>query len=554
MKFYAAILIAVFAIFIYNSIVYRKRERQKLKEKIKNNWGSVPQREYEYEELKKITFYFQSSKQDKFFVDDITWNDLDMDSIFMLLNNTYSSAGEEYLYKILRIPEFDKDELKKREALTAYFMEHEEDALRLQEIFAGLGRTRSISLLEFIHRLNDVEKRNNLRHIICDVLFLASVVLLFAMPLVGIISFFVMLIINIGTYYNEKASIESYFTCFKYLADMTNCADAIVKSDIEGIAEYKEGLKQNLQKLSKIRKGISMISLNGNNGSIGEIIMEYVRMIFHVDIMSFNSMMDVTLKNIDTVDEMFETFGRLETGMAIASFRLSMPYYCVPEFETKKELDIQEMYHPMISEPVANDLTEAQSVLITGSNASGKSTFLKTVAINAILAQSIHTCTAKAYKTCFFRVYTSMALRDDLMSKESYFIVEIKSLKRIMDAVNDETPILCFVDEVLRGTNTVERIAASFYILDTLRQTNALCFAATHDIELTNILENAYSNYHFTEDVKEDDVLFSYKIMKGRATSRNAIKLLNIIGFDKEIVGNAEKMANRFIKEGIWEL
>lgn len=553
-RYYFLIVIIVFAIFIYNSIVFRKRERQKLRERIRKNWGRVPEREYEYEEFRKITYYFENNKKENFFIDDITWNDLDMDSIFMLLNNTYSSVGEEYLYKTLRIPEFDKKELLKREKLITYFQENEEEVFKLQEIFARLGRTKSISLSEFIHRLNDVEKHGNLKHVIMDVFFAAAAAMLFIQPVAGIIAFFGMLFVNIGTYYKEKASIESYFVCFKYLADMINCTDAVIQSDVEGIREYSDILRGDLDKLSKIKKGIFLLSMNGNSGSIGEIVMEYVRMIFHVDIIKFNSMLDTTIKNIDTIDELFDVLGRVEAGMAAASFRNSMPYYCTPQFCGSKELDIHEVFHPMISEPVANDLVENRSVLITGSNASGKSTFLKTIAINAILAQTVHTCTAKSYKTCFYRIFTSMALRDDLMSNESYFIVEIKSLKRIMDAINDETPVLCFVDEVLRGTNTVERIAASSYILNTLRQKNALCFAATHDIELTNILEEYYSNYHFTEEVKDDDVLFSYKLLKGRATSRNAIKLLNVIGFDKEIVKNAEKMAEQFIDKGVWEL
>ena len=85
-----------------------------------------------------------------------------------------------------------------------------------------------------------------------------------------------------------------------------------------------------------------------------------------------------------------------------------------------------------------------------------------------------------------------------------------------MDKSKGDYPILCFVDEVLRGTNTLERIAASSRILATLAKENALCFAATHDIELTYILENYYSNYHFREKVEGNQVLFDYKLYKGR--------------------------------------
>ena len=148
---------------------------------------------------------------------------------------------------------------------------------------------------------------------------------------------------------------------------------------------------------------------------------------------------------------------------------------------------------------------------------------------------------------------SSMALSDDLDSGESYYIVEIKSLKRIVDAAaTGNVRVLCFIDEVLRGTNTVERIAASTEILKNLAENNVMCFAATHDIELTDLLSAHYDNYHFSEEVTDGNVIFSYIIQKGKATSRNAIKLLEIIGYDKNIINKAEQRAERFIETGVW--
>ena len=207
----------------------------------------------------------------------------------------------------------------------------------------------------------------------------------------------------------------------------------------------------------------------------------------------------------------------------------------------------------MIQEPVKNSISTDRGVLLTGSNASGKSTFLKTMALNAILAQTIHTCLAGCYEAPFFRVLSSMALRDDLGSGESYYIVEIKSLKRILDAsAGEDVPLLCFVDEVLRGTNTVERIAASTQILKSLSGRNILCFAATHDIELTELLKEEYNNYHFEEEIRDGDIFFNYKLMSGKATTRNAIKLLELMGYDEKIIQEAVGQAEHFIRTGSW--
>ena len=195
-------------------------------------------------------------------------------------------------------------------------------------------------------------------------------------------------------------------------------------------------------------------------------------------------------------------------------------------------------------------------MLLTGSNASGKSTFLRAVALNAILAQTIHTCMAQSYQGVMFRVYSSMSLKDDLESGDSYYMVEVKSIRRILNEVieaeKEKKHVLCFVDEVLRGTNTVERISASTQILKALAGDNVICFAATHDLELTKLLADIYENYHFEEEIEKDDIFFPYKLQKGPAVSRNAIALLKVLGYDRELVNAAETMAQTFLQTGQW--
>ena len=107
---------------------------------------------------------------------------------------------------------------------------------------------------------------------------------------------------------------------------------------------------------------------------------------------------------------------------------------------------------------------------------------------------------------------------------------------------------------MLRGTNTVERIAAATQILKGFCQDNVQCFAATHDIELTDLLVNRYDNYHFQEEVKDGDVLFNYQLLAGKATTKNAIRLLEILGYPEEIIEKASLQAQTFLEEGIWKL
>lgn len=298
-------------------------------------------------------------------------------------------------------------------------------------------------------------------------------------------------------------------------------------------------------------------------------------MMLHLDIIGFNIMLHAVRKQTENIDRLVTIVGELDALIAAAGFRHSLPAWCVPKLTAAEtvadgaahgaaessgqhfeavSLQLEQLYHPLLADPVKNDIKTTNGVLLTGSNASGKSTFLKAVALNMILAQTIHTCCADRCQSSYWRVMTSMALRDDLGSGESYYIVEIRSLKRILDAAQSPgAPVLCFVDEVLRGTNTVERIAASTQILKSLHKPGVCCFAATHDVELTGLLEAEYDNYHFEEQIADGDISFPYLLMPGRATSRNAIRLLEMMGYSEEIIKKADDQAAEFLKTGVWK-
>ena len=349
---------------------------------------------------------------------------------------------------------------------------------------------------------------------------------------------------------------------FAYIIRMIVNAKRIGNSQNKGIEKYCVQINEIYNKVKGMTKGVFLVSSNNMSGSLSEIVMEYLRMLFHVDIMKFNSMLKNVHDNIDDICKLYEILGMLESSCAIASYRTYLKniygYYCKPKFITEEndsdmKIAGEQLYHPLIDKPVANSINETRGVLLTVSNASGKSTFLKTVGINAILAQTIYTCTGQSFEMERRKVYSSMSLKDDLEHNESYYMVEIKALKRIIDAANKGEKIISFVDEVLRGTNTVERVSASTEILKSFADKsgcNVISFAATHDLELTHVLEEWYANYHFEEEVVDDDVLFNYKLNKGRATSRNAIQLLKVMGYDDRIIKAARMRADKFAETG----
>lgn len=553
MEFFIAIVGFILFLVLWSRLTELKNRRL-LRDRLKREWGDTPNEEYTAEKMESIKLFYRSRQDIRLDVDDITWNDLDMDEIYMEMNNTASSIGEEYLYSLLRKPCFDEAELKERSRLMNYFNDHESERLQLQTRLHNMGKIKHISVYEYINRLEAQKTESNLIHFFLDCAILISIGLIFVIPGLGGVLTLLFFIINIFHYYSCKAKIENYLLVFSYIFRLLDSSKALIRMELPEIRTYMDRLKEDIRHFGKIQRGRFLLTSKSGSGDILEIILDNLRMLFHLDLIKYNSMLGFFKKNREVLNRIYETIGYLDSMIAAASFRNLIYYYCEPELikSGKPMISVTELYHPLLEDPVPNSITAQQSVLITGSNASGKSTFIKTLAVNAILSQTIYTATAKSYKGSYFQIYSSMALRDNIFSSESYYIVEIKSLKRILDSANDEVPTLCFIDEVLRGTNTLERIAASSRILFSLASKNALVFAATHDIELTHILESTYANYHFQERIEDQQIIFDYQLYQGKAVSKNAIRLLEMLGYPSEIIDGAEQAAQKFLTTGEW--
>ena len=536
---------------------YEKGKRRKLfLERMMASWGKIPQREYSYDELEHISQFFRKREKEGFYVDDITWNDLDMDRIFALINQSISPIGDEYLYEILRKPVFEEEELKERQRLLEFFSEKEMERHKVQALLAGIRKPGNVSVYEAVSVTKEVEiQGKGFQIVMCGAFFL-SLLFFAAMPSPGIFCFLGICILNIITYFMRKQDIDLYLTSFRCVIQLLEAQKNLEKLKIPELASYMEEGKRCRKELRTFQKGSFLVlEQSSTGGGMEGLIMDYIRMLTHIDLIKFSTMMKAMQEHQEEILGLMKIFGYLDAMISIASFRVSLPYYSIPELEMagKAYLKVENLFHPLLSHPVANSIEAENGILVTGSNASGKSTFLKNIAVNTILAQTIYTVTASEYQAPYFKVMTSMALRDDLERGESYFIVEIRSLKRILDETEKEGCLLCIIDEVLRGTNTIERIGASSRILAGLDREHVLPFAATHDIELSYILEDLYENYHFEEEVKEHEVVFNYLLKKGRVTTRNAIRLLEMTGYPENLSEEAKKAVADFAETGIWE-
>ena len=146
-----------------------------------------------------------------------------------------------------------------------------------------------------------------------------------------------------------------------------------------------------------------------------------------------------------------------------------------------------------------------------------------------------------------------MAIQDNVLDGDSYFIAEIKSLKRIIRLIEEGKPCISFVDEILKGTNTIERIAASAAMMEWLSSNKGMNVIASHDIELTEMARHAYTNYHFRESIENGNVHFDYIVHPGPSITRNAIKLLELLSYPESITNKANGLAQHFAERREWK-
>ncbi|MGN0161228.1 MAG: hypothetical protein ACI4AQ_07570 [Lachnospiraceae bacterium] len=553
-------LILVLVIMIYTSIRSSREIRRKNRARLIEEFSNPLSRKMDVRGRENLRNYDQlTASENPLHIDEDTWDDLNMDEIFDAMNCTNSAIGQECLYHLLHNPTDQTEQLEEIHRLAEEFTKNEDERIKIQEQFIALGYANISDAYSYIHDILDLKDSNNVMHYFAQVLIVAAfVILIFVNMNIGLLAVIGAIAYSIISYFKDKAKIESYLSSMKCIVRMVDSADSITRMDVSFIDLYKDQLTKYLKNTKQITKNFFLINTgSGYTGSLLEIGLDYMRILFHVDLIRFNQLTAIIKEHQAEIMDIYKTLGFIESCIAIAAYRNKLPYWCMPklrEDRLSKEYHVTEVYHPLLENPIANSIKTKECILLTGSNASGKSTFLRAIAVNALLSQTIATSPSKSYYGSYYRIISSMSHKDNLTGGDSYYMVEIKALKRILDQVkNPGQPVLCFLDEVLRGTNTVERIAASTQILKSFVRGNVLCFAATHDIELTQLLAGGYANYHFEESFENNDVQYNYLLKEGPAVTRNAIRLLAQTGYDQDLIDEAVWMTKEFETNGIWK-
>lgn len=246
-------------------------------------------------------------------------------------------------------------------------------------------------------------------------------------------------------------------------------------------------------------------------------------------------------KNNQQINHWFHSLAQLEALNSIAILAFNHTHWCFPQLKTVEPTFVaDQLGHPLIDEHknVLNDFStigKEQINLITGSNMAGKSTFLRSVGVNMVLAAMGAPVCAKQLTVTPLKVMSSMRIKDNLEESTSTFYAELKKLKQIIDAVNNNEPVFILLDEILRGTNSNDRHTGSKALIKQLLQHKATGILATHDLELAKLADEYPStvhNYHFDVQVNADELYFDYRIKRGVCQSMNASILMKKIGIE----------------------
>ena len=237
-----------------------------------------------------------------------------------------------------------------------------------------------------------------------------------------------------------------------------------------------------------------------------------------------------------------EVLSELEAFVSLANFAYLNPDYAFPELAGEEEgfvFHAEALGHPLLpaDRKVCNDFAFeklGEIALITGSNMSGKSTFLKTLGVNLCLAFAGSAVNARALRTSLFRLFTCIQIHDSVTEGFSFFYAEVKRLKALLTALEQEhaLPLFCLIDEIFKGTNNRERYLGGRAYIEALAGKHGVGVVSTHDLDLTRLAETIphLTNYHFKEHVENGKMVFDFKLRPGPCPTTNALKIMQMEG------------------------
>lgn len=479
-------------------------------------------------------------------VSDRTFSDLDLEDVFKLIDRTQSGIGQQYLYHILRTIPHNRARVHSLESTIKIF---EKDPTARRAVAEGLSKLdrRDAYYISSLFQGEHIREPRwmLLIKILCG-LSLAAAALSFFFPKL-LVLLLMLFPVNMGIHYWNKNNLYQYGSSIPQMLTMVEAARRFLSipefSALEHVRKSVDSLRSSGPKMSVFKMEAK---LQSEIGQIVDYLLELVKALFLVEpVLLFSSLRTLESKRKE-IENVFHFVAETDVALSILALRESVPHHCRMDADAQKQgISAREMYHPLIWNSVPNDITlNSKSALLTGSNMSGKTTFVRTVGINAILGQTINTCFAREFAMPLMKVRSAIRIADDLLDGKSYYLDEVITIKSLVEQSIGNDRSLILLDELFKGTNSVERIAIGKSVLSYLAEQGNLVFVATHDRELADYLNDTYELYHFAEVIEHETIHFDYKIKPGKLAATNAIRILGLNRFPAEIVDEAMRLSS----------
>ena len=521
--------------------VNKGRTKKKIEE-IRTGWSNPKKESFDFDSISK---YADTIKESKFHrLTNQTIEDIDFYGLFAFIDRTTSKVGQQFLYKKLLEPTSNTTD--QSEGLISLFSTDKQlrEEVQLELIKLNNNGAYNISSL-----LKDklLEKPKWFNLLILDITIVAGLMeLSFKFPVL-VIALIVPVTLNMFLHYWNKNNTFQFLKSFPQLNNLINVSKVLVK---KGDQFYDKSIEDGVLNLKSFQQKIALINFDNGTGiqselsQLGTYLTELIKAIFLIEVFTLFRLTKELENKKASIQLLFDYVGGIDSSISVASLRAGNIKTCIPTFVScSKEFHAKGIFHPLIEDCVKNDLLiNGKSILITGSNMSGKSTFLRTLAINSLLAQTIYTCFADEFTSPILKQFSSIRIDDNLFDGKSYYFQEVNIMGSLLEQVESPHQNLFILDEVFKGTNTIERIASAKAILSYLNRKENIVVVSTHDIELADMLDNEYDLYHFTETVENNELHFDHRIKAGQLRTRNAIKILELSNYPVDVISEARQI------------
>ncbi len=492
------------------------RKKEVIK-RLEASFGKPKDEAFDFESIEKY-FRKKDNSQAHQILSDKTCMDLDFDDLFMFLDRTHSPIGQQYLYNHLRSININEKKTELNEEIITEFSKNSNFRISIQEQLEKLNHKDAYFITSLFQENHIHPPRWFFAIRILSLAALGSLVLsffnpIFLMVLLGIFC------INFVLHYWNKNNLAQYVSSIPQLLLLHNVASHLYESP--SLKRIDPNLSKSIKLVNEVKNRMTFFKLEAKLQGEFEIIAWFLFEIFKTTFLLEPLLLFGVLKRLDSkreeVESIFKFVGHIDMLISIASMRKGVETFCKPIIHSEDHIVADHLSHPLIFNCVTNSIKILEkSILLTGSNMSGKTSFIRAIGLNVITGLTINTCFAKLMTFPLLKVFSAIRINDDLMNDKSYYFEEVLTIKEILKQSASGDKNLFLLDEIFKGTNTVERISAGKSVLSALRKNQNKILVSTHDIELADMLSDEYELYHFSETVNNQAVGFDYKLKEGK--------------------------------------